>query len=157
MSRTWTSAVCYVHQWTPFPCFQKITDDIELYRTIHSPEDCLILQNDILMSNLCFSVMKCKVLHIGDTPYIGNYCLGRTQLEIAENIQDLGIPVDSKLKFHTHTDIVLHKESLSCSRSARLFSKMKFCFFTNRPYTERKKAKQCYTQNTITKHIFVST
>ena len=49
--------------------------------------------------------MKCKVLHIGNALYIGNYCFG-TQLE---DIPDLGIQVDSKLKFHTHTDIVTKK------------------------------------------------
>ena len=91
-------------------------DDIKLYHTIHSPEDCLILQKDIdallEWSNqwlLSFNVMKCKDLHIGNAPYISNYCLGRTQLEIVEDIWDLGIQVDSKLKFHTHTDIVSKK------------------------------------------------
>ena len=58
---------------------------------------------------LSFNVMKCKVLHIGNAPYISNYCLGGTQLEIVEDIRDLGIQVDSKLKFHTHTDIVTKK------------------------------------------------
>ena len=43
------------------------------------------------------------------TLYIGNYCLGGTQLEIVEDIRDLGIQVDSKLKFHTHTNIVTKK------------------------------------------------
>ena len=76
----------------------------------------MILQNDIDVllewSNhwlLSFNVMKCKVLHIGNSPYIGNYCLGGTQLEIVEDIRDLGIQVDSKLKFHTHTDIITKK------------------------------------------------
>jgi len=53
--------------------------------------------------------MKCKVLHIGNAPYFGNYCLGGIQLEIVEDIRDLGIQVDSKVKFHTHTDIVTKK------------------------------------------------
>ena len=32
---------------------------------------------------------------------------GGTQLEIVEDIRDLGIQVHSKLKFHTHTDIAM--------------------------------------------------
>ena len=73
-------------------------DDIKLYRSIHSLEDCLILQNDInVLLNwskhwlLSFNVAKCKVLHIGNTPYTGDYSLDGTQLELLENIRDLGI------------------------------------------------------------------
>ena len=91
-------------------------DDIKLYCTIRSPEDCLTLQSDIDVlfewSNhwlLSFNVVKCKVLHIGNAPYIGNYRLDGIQLEIVEDIRDLGIQIDSKLKFHTHTDIVTKK------------------------------------------------
>ena len=66
---------------------------------------CLISQN-----TGCYpSVVKCKVSHIGNTPYTGDYSLDGTQLELLENIRDLGIQVDAKLKFHTHTDIVVKK------------------------------------------------
>ena len=45
---------------------------------------------------MAFNVMKCEVLHIGNALYIGKYCLGGTQMEIVEDIQDLhGIKVDS--------------------------------------------------------------
>ena len=51
-------------------------DDIKLYRSIRSVEDCFVLQNDInFMFDwskhwlLSFNVSKCKVLHIGSTPY----------------------------------------------------------------------------------------
>jgi len=87
-------------------------DDIKLYHTIHSPEDCLILQNDIdVLLEWAFILqrMKCKVLHIGNAPHISNYCLGGTRLEIVEDIRDFGIQVDSKFKFHTHTDNVTRK------------------------------------------------
>jgi len=53
-----------------------------------------------------FNIVKCKVLHIGNALYIGNYCLGGTRLDIVEDIRDFGIQVDSKLKFYAHTDIV---------------------------------------------------
>ena len=58
---------------------------------------------------LSFNISKCKVLHIGNTPYTGNYTLAGTQLELLDTIRDLGIQIDSKLKFHTHTDAVVKK------------------------------------------------
>jgi len=35
--------------------------------------------------------------------------VGRTELELLEDMRDLGINIDSKLKFHTHTDIVTNE------------------------------------------------
>ena len=91
-------------------------DDIKLYRSIRSVEDCFVLQNDInIMLDwsrhwlLSFNVSKCKVLHIGSTPYTGNYALDGIQLELLDNFRDLGIQIDSKLKFHIHTDTVVKK------------------------------------------------
>ena len=49
----------------------------------------------------------CKVLHIGNAPYTGNYSIAGTQLELLDEIRDLGIQIDSRLKFHSHTDIVV--------------------------------------------------
>jgi len=67
------------------------TDDIKLYSTIRFPEDCLILHRDINVllewaPVINFNVAKCKVLHIGNAPYVGSYCLNETQLELLENI-----------------------------------------------------------------------
>ena len=71
-------------------------DDIKLYRRIRSPIDCRILQTDINIlldwSNhwlLSFNTSECKVLHIGNTPYIGNYHLNGTQLELLNDFCDL--------------------------------------------------------------------
>ena len=49
------------------------------------------------------------MLHIGSTPYTGNYTLEGIQLEILDNFRDLGIQIDSKLKFHIHTNTVVRK------------------------------------------------
>ena len=49
------------------------------------------------------------MLHIGNTPYTGNYALDGIQLELLDNYRDLGIQIDSKLKFHIHTDTVVKK------------------------------------------------
>ena len=71
-------------------------DDIKLYRCIHSPEDCVILQNDINILFdwskqwlLSFNISKCKVLHVGSAPYFGNYSLNGVQLELLNDFRDL--------------------------------------------------------------------
>jgi len=58
---------------------------------------------------LSFNVAKFKSVHIGSAPYVGKHCLNETQLKLLENIWDLGVQVDSKLKFHAHTNIVTKK------------------------------------------------
>jgi len=67
-------------------------DEIKLYRTICSLEDCLIQQKDINVLIewskywlLSFNVAKCKIVQIGSAPYVGYYCLNETQLELLEN------------------------------------------------------------------------
>ena len=49
------------------------------------------------------------MLHIGSTPYTGNYASDGIQLELLDNFCDLGTQIDSKLKFHIHTDTVVKK------------------------------------------------
>ena len=59
---------------------------------------------------LSLNVANCKVVHIGSAPYVGNFCLNETQLELLENIRDnTGINVDSRLKFHAHSNTVPKK------------------------------------------------
>ena len=91
-------------------------DDNKLYHCIRSAEDCFVLQNGInIMLDwskhwlLSFNVSKCKVLHFGSTPYTGNYALDGIQLELLDNFHDLGMQLDSKLKFHIHTDTAVKK------------------------------------------------
>jgi len=95
-----------------------LANDIKLYRIIRSPDDCLQLQRDIdVLAEwskkwlLSFNVSKCKVLDIDNaaTPCHHQYTLQQDALELLENIRDLGINMDSKLKFHTHTDTVTNK------------------------------------------------
>ena len=90
--------------------------DVKLYHCICSVEDCFVLQNDInIMLNwskhwlLSFNVSKCKVLHIGSTSYNGNYTLDGIQLELLDNFCDLGMQIDSKLKFYIHTNAIVKK------------------------------------------------
>ena len=58
-----------------------LLDDInKLYHAIYSPEDCRGIDTNVLFEwskywLLSFNVAKCKVVHIGSAPYVGNYCL----------------------------------------------------------------------------------
>jgi len=53
---------------------------------------------------------------------IDNYCLSETRLDIVEDIRDLGTQVDSKLKFHAHTDIITKKEYKDSDVIAKLYN-----------------------------------
>ena len=55
---------------------------------------------------LNFNISKCYVLHLGLTHSYGNYCIDGNVITSTESVKDLGIIVDSSLKFHNHTAIV---------------------------------------------------
>ena len=54
---------------------------------------------------LCFNVSKCKVLHIDNTPYAGDYRLGHVYLALLDiaNMHDLGIYIDGLKAQVSHT------------------------------------------------------
>ena len=91
-------------------------DDTKMFRSLKTPADALTLQEDI--SNLqkwsktwqlSFNETKCKVLHLGPSNPNHNYIMNGITLESLEKEKDLGIIIDSKLKFHTHTAAVISK------------------------------------------------
>ena len=92
------------------------TDDIKLYRSIKSEVDITQLQEDInslfRWSNswlLTFNIPKCKVLHIGSSTLPQTYTLSGTPLDNVYDMKDLGIIIDSQLKFHLHSAHVVSK------------------------------------------------
>jgi len=58
---------------------------------------------------LCFNVTKCKVLHIGSNQQYKEYRLGRDIIASSNVERDLGILIDSKLKFHEQCSAVIAK------------------------------------------------
>ena len=105
-------------------------DDIKLYRIIRSSEDCLQLQHDIdVLAQwskkwlLSFNVTKCKVLHIGNSTVhcSHQYTLQEVPLELLDDMRDLGIVIDSKLKFHAHTDSVTNKANRTLGLIYKVF------------------------------------
>ena len=57
------------------------------------------------------NVTKCKVLHIGNSTFHcrHQYVLQVVTLELLDDMCDLSIIIDSKLKFHAHSDLVANK------------------------------------------------
>jgi len=79
-----------------------------LYRAINSFSDFVSLQKDIqAISNwankngLKLNVPKCKVLHLGTTNRKYSYRLNNILLPNVSQIKDLGVIIDSGLKFHS--------------------------------------------------------
>ena len=88
-------------------------DDAKIFRSIRCEADYLQLQRDIDILFewsrtwlLNFNISKCYVLHLGLTHSYGNYCIDGNVITSTESVKDLGIIVDSSLKFHNHTAIV---------------------------------------------------
>ena len=82
-------------------------DDANIYHSIQSDEDYQLLQQDLDSLykwsknwQLCFNVIKCKVLHIGSNQHYRVYRLGSDCITSSTVEKDLGILVDNKLKFH---------------------------------------------------------
>ena len=88
-------------------------DNAKIFRSIRCEADYLQLQWDIDISFewsktwlLNFNISKCYALHLGLTHSYGNYCINGNVITSTESVKDLGIVVDSSLKFHNHTAIV---------------------------------------------------
>ena len=90
-------------------------DDAKIFRSINRCEaDYLQLQRDIDILFewsrtwlLNFNISKCYVLYLGLTHSYGNYCIDGNVITSTESVKDLGIVVDSSLKFHNHTAIIV--------------------------------------------------
>ena len=96
-------------------------DDIKLYCRIQSENDITQLQkdiNDLLnWSNtwlLNFNIPKCKVLRISTSTLPQNYTLNGTPLDNVQDMRDLGVIIDSKLNFHSHSTYFVSKTNRVC-------------------------------------------
>ena len=94
------------------PCLQYsfcvlFADDLKLYLKIQSDVDRIHLQSDLNNISLwatknciSFNISKSAVLHLGSNNDKLAYFLNGVKLSPKDSIRDLGIIVDSKLKFH---------------------------------------------------------
>ena len=97
---------------------QMFADDTKLYRAVRDPSDAKLLQADINAAidwskkwQLGFNAGKCKVLHVGRVNDRQTYAMGDSQLERTDAERDLGVQVDSTLKFREHAAAAVSKAS----------------------------------------------
>jgi hypothetical protein len=91
-------------------------DDLNIFRVINSPHDCLLLQSDInsmsdwyIANYKRLNTAKTRVVSYTRKTFFFNYSyqLCRATITRASSIKDLGVFFDSKLYFHNHVDYVL--------------------------------------------------
>ena len=87
-------------------------DDTKLYREIKSPDDHLILQDDL--TKLCkwskkwllkFHPNKCSCLSIGNRKSAYVYQLFTDSIEQVDSMKDIGVTIDSALTFDQHINM----------------------------------------------------
>jgi hypothetical protein len=101
--------VLFINDLCMFPCKVKLyADNIKIYHPIKIEtdrkvvQDCLDIHNWAQTSLLSFSYNKCFHLQIGYTNNSVSYTLGHHIIPITNSISDLGITIDSDLKFSSH-------------------------------------------------------
>lgn len=99
-------------------CKLLYADDLKLYRVIKSIVDCCALQADIerlsswcQMNGMQANAAKCKVITLtrSHSPIIFDYSMNQSPLERVNAIKDLGLILDSKLRFNEHISMTVAK------------------------------------------------
>ena len=103
-------------------------DDTKLFRCIRSEMDVAQLQHDIdalfewsKLWLLSFNISKCKHLRIGQQSHSSSYTLDGTTIDSVVNMRDLGVIIDSELKFHCHTNSAVSKANRILSFISKSF------------------------------------
>ncbi|XP_055612569.1 uncharacterized protein LOC129759187 [Uranotaenia lowii] len=95
-------------------------DDLKLYRRINGPEDVNFLQSQFnLFASWCdvnclpLNRSKCAVISFSRKrlPLSAIYHLGNEAIARVEQVKDLGVILDTKLNFKTHTNYIVDKAS----------------------------------------------
>ena len=93
-------------------------DDLKIFRVINSTMDCVALQTDIdmlirwcLENGMSVNIKKCKVITFCRrlSPTTNVYTISGQTLERVQSIRDLGVIMDSKLRFSEHISCVTGK------------------------------------------------
>jgi len=76
---------------------------------------------------LKFNISKCYILHLGKPHRYGDYNIQGTNITSTDKIKDLGVIIDSSLKFHDHVNSVICIKQIEHLVSfVRLFSLQMF-------------------------------
>ena len=100
-------------------------DDLKLYTSVQCSGDVVNLQNSLvfikswcIMWQLTVNVSKCHVLHLGYNNPGHIYCYDQNEIPAATSVCDLGVDIDSSLKYDRHISRIVSK---SYSRIGILF------------------------------------
>ena len=103
-------------------------DDVKIYVAIEKISDCVTLQKglDALYDwarywQLSVSADKCLILHIGSTNKSYAYSIGSKSLPDVITVRDLGVTIDSQLKFDVHINNIVTKANQRSSLILRCF------------------------------------
>jgi len=106
----------------------QFADDVKMFRTIKSFNDFVQLQQDINSLaewtskwQLKFNVSKCNWLHLGRQHGFEEYTVGGIVIASCNVVRDLGIQIDSHLKFHEHTTVLTKKANQLLSIIIKFF------------------------------------
>ena len=90
--------------------------DTKIFRQIQSQMDFHQFQQDInnlfawsVKWQLKFNASKCFIFHLCPDHSLGNYYLDGVQVSSTSIVKDLGVTMDSLLKFHEHTNLTISK------------------------------------------------
>ena len=102
-------------------CCKVFADDAKIYSAIQSEDDTVTLENDInslvkwsTLWRLPFIIEKCKCMDVGRKSTDHSYQMNDHILENVKEEKDLGIIIDNRLKFHTHTSAAIKKQTRYC-------------------------------------------
>ena len=91
-------------------CIEMFADDAKIFKAMLTKQDRCDLQGDLdnlqnwaITWKMKFNADKCKVLHLGSQNPRYEYTMCDICLEAVREENDLGVIVDEKLKFDTHT------------------------------------------------------
>lgn len=98
----------------------KFADDTKLGNTVDNPEEIEMLQFDLdkLFSwaqdwQMQFNIDKCAVIHLGHNNSFNEYKMGNNTLKSVTNERDLGVIIDSTLKFSEHCNKIVKEANSS--------------------------------------------
>ena len=112
---------------------QLFADDAKIFTSVNLRDEKAgdQLQKDLdSLSNwsekwqLPFNVLKCKVLHIGNNNPCRRYMMKGKRLEDVDEEKDLGVLVDSELKFHKQTAAAVKKANCSLGLIKKSFAQL---------------------------------
>ena len=139
--------VCYIND-LPEEIHTNVklfADDTKVYADVSSSEESKELQSDINRLDkwaskwqLSFNASKCKVMHIGSKNPQQSYFMAQgnvtTELEKTKLEKDIGVHVDSELKFDKHIEI-------QCGKANKILGMIRRAF----TYIDKDSMRQLYT------------